>query len=477
MLIVTGNTISVFDLNPVEAAYQVREEFIYGYNAYIEYANTYDRLNPFYRNGSNLGRYSLLYTPIDALDTMYIMNLTDLTQETLKLICNYRNKDLFNVNMTVSMFNTVISLLGGLLSSYHLIQDECLKNLAIDLGERLMPVFTTKSPSGSNWLLVNLQTGVVNKEQGFIVDLAGLTTNIVEFGALSYVSKNMTYFKTAKNVLNYFYNHRSDIGFVGQQFQINSSISNLETLWPIDKTHIDAGIDSYYESQIKCWKLFNDSDCKLWWKHANSSIMKYLKYYQNIDDATLLWFRRINMFNGSEYNESGWYDLYSAYFAAELALAGNLKLAKQNQEANWFMWNKSNIEPGIYDFLNITDPQSDYSLNPENIESNYYLYMITNDTLYLNRAYIYLNDLISFCKCDNNTTECVGYTGLANVNTKQKQNDCPEFFFAETLKYLYLTFLRNEKKNPLIFDDYIFNTESHPIPKSWGKWVYQQLQQ
>ncbi|MCB0684439.1 MAG: glycoside hydrolase family 47 protein, partial [Saprospiraceae bacterium] len=40
----------------------------------------------------------------------------------------------------------------------------------------------------------------------------------------------------------------------------------------------------------------------------------------------------------------------------------------------------------------------------------------------------------------------------------------PTFFFAETLKYLYLTFTHG--KNDYPFGEYIFNTEAHPFKRS-----------
>lgn len=39
------------------------------------------------------------------------------------------------------------------------------------------------------------------------------------------------------------------------------------------------------------------------------------------------------------------------------------------------------------------------------------------------------------------------------------------FFYSETLKYLYLLF---SEKGPQFLDNYVFNTEAHPIPKYRG---------
>ena len=53
---------------------------------------------------------------------------------------------------------------------------------------------------------------------------------------------------------------------------------------------------------------------------------------------------------------------------------------------------------------------------------------------------------------------------LRDVTTKEQSDRMEGFFFAETLKYLYLLFAPPET---LRFDDVIFNTEAHPIQKTW----------
>ena len=57
-----------------------------------------------------------------------------------------------------------------------------------------------------------------------------------------------------------------------------------------------------------------------------------------------------------------------------------------------------------------------------------------------------------------------GYTSLNYVVTKEKGDRMHSFFFAETLKYLYLLLSPNDA---LKFDKYIFNTEAHPFRKKW----------
>eukprot|EP01083_Nonionella_stella_P199448 731350_1 len=132
------------------------------------------------------------------------------------------------------------------------------------------------------------------------------------------------------------------------------------------------------------------------------------------------------------------------------------------------MWDLYGITPFVYDFHNdeIIGPQ--YDLNPELFESNYYLYAVTHNNIYLQRAYQYVDALITYTKCIN-ITECAGYASIEDVRTMEKKSNCPSFWFAESLKFLYLTFMVNDTDNPLKFDDYVFTTEAHPVPKSWGK--------
>ena len=65
-----------------------------------------------------------------------------------------------------------------------------------------------------------------------------------------------------------------------------------------------------------------------------------------------------------------------------------------------------------------------------------------------------------FVKYDRAET---GYAALKSVVTKQQRDDMESFALAETFKYYYLLF------NPgaLDFDAVTFNTEAHPLRRSW----------
>jgi mannosidase alpha-like ER degradation enhancer 2 len=68
------------------------------------------------------------------------------------------------------------------------------------------------------------------------------------------------------------------------------------------------------------------------------------------------------------------------------------------------------------------------------------------------------DDFVKYCKTDE------GYAALKNVVTKERADSMQSFLFAETFKYFYLLFAAPPA---LKFERVIFNTEAHPIRKTW----------
>lgn len=78
---------------------------------------------------------------------------------------------------------------------------------------------------------------------------------------------------------------------------------------------------------------------------------------------------------------------------------------------------------------------SDYILRPEVLESNFYAWRVTGDTKYLDRA---ASAVESF---NRYLTANVGYAGIEDVNdvASAKIDDMESFWFAEVLKYLWVS--------------------------------------
>ena len=419
-------------------ANRVRGDFLHAWSGYKQYARGHDELKPLSKSFRDWYGTSLLMTPVDALDTMVLMGLTEQAKEDRELI----DKQLsFDKDIYVKNFEITIRLLGGLLSSYQLSGDKRLLELADDLGERLLPAFN--SPTGMPYVFVNLRTGMVRGVESNPAEIGSL---LIEFGTLSKLTGKTIYYEKAKHALVEVYNRRSPIGLVG------SSI-NVETgKWTNPISHISGGIDSYYEYLLKAAILFGDKDCEQMWKQSIAAINKYLAH----ERPDGLWYGQADMNTGKR--TTTYYGALDAFFPAVLVLSGDMDRAARLQESGYRMWNFAGIEPDGFDYVKrqITNPE--YPLRPEIIESAYYLYHATHDAKYLAMGQTFLDSLVKYCRTDD------GFAALKDVRTKQKDDAMESFFFAETLKYLYLLFAPPDTLN---FDSIIFNTEAHPLKRSF----------
>jgi mannosidase alpha-like ER degradation enhancer 2 len=122
------------------------------------------------------------------------------------------------------------------------------------------------------------------------------------------------------------------------------------------------------------------------------------------------------------------------------------------------MWNKYGIESEQFNYVTMDTVDPRYQLNPEIMESAYYLYQYTNDPRYIEMGKVFLKNLKLYCRMDE------GYSGLKNVATKERTDLMESYFLAETWKYLYLLFAPPET---LEFKKIVFNTEAHPMRKTW----------
>ncbi len=424
--------------SPGPMALQVRGEFLHSWNAYKQYAWGHDELTPLSQDHHDWYSAPLLMTPVDALDTMLMMGLTDEATKTRDLIAKNLS---FDRDIEVKNFEITIRLLGGLLSSYQLSGDARLLELAENLGNRLLPVFN--SPTGMPYMYVNLKTG---KTRGAESNPAEIGTLLLEFGTLSKLTGKPIYYDKAKRALVELYSRRSAIGLVG-------SAINVETgKWTDTTSHISGGIDSYYEYLLKSWLLFDDVDCKKMWESSIKSINKYLA------DTTHggLWYGQADMNTGKRISTQ--YGALDAFFPAVLARSGDIDRARRLQESSYKMWTAFGIEPEMIDYSTMKVLSPAYQLRPEIIESAYYLSYYTRDPRYQEMGSTFLLGLVRYCKTD------AGYAALSDVEKKTKRDRMESYFLAETLKYLYLLFAPRETLN---LNKVVFNTEAHPLRRTW----------
>src|SRR5262245_52646775 len=65
------------EVNKVELAEKVRQEFLHSWNGYKQYAWGHDSLKPLSKSYHDWYDVSLLMTPVDAMDTMYLMGFKE----------------------------------------------------------------------------------------------------------------------------------------------------------------------------------------------------------------------------------------------------------------------------------------------------------------------------------------------------------------------------------------------------------------
>ncbi|CAG7831190.1 unnamed protein product, partial [Allacma fusca] len=124
-----------------------------------------------------------------------------------------------------------------------------------------------------------------------------------------------------------------------------------------------------------------------------------------------------------------------------------------------------NSGPEVFHFNNETEAKGisagdkRYILRPEVIESYFVLYRLTRDPKYRDWGWSAAQAIQKYSQAGPGR----GFSGLNNVDSANPGQDDSQqtFFLAETLKYLYLLF-----SNPglISLDQWVFNTECHPLP-------------
>ncbi|WP_434031546.1 glycoside hydrolase family 47 protein [[Pseudomonas] boreopolis] len=430
---------AVDDAEAARLAEQVREQTRHAWQGYMQYAKGHDDLKPLSGKPRDWYPVPLLMSPVDALDTLLLLGLDKEANEARELIVGQLS---FDQDIEVQNFEVTIRLLGGLLSAYQMTHDERLLKLADDLGRRLSPVFD--SPTGLPYTHVNLRTG---KTRGKISNPAETGTLLLEFGTLAKLTGKQEYYDKAKRALVETYKRRSKIGLVG----LNIDVETGE--WTNKDASIAGGIDSYYEYLLKCWKLFGDEDCKRMWEDSIGPVNRYLADEVRGGE---LWYGHADMDSGKR--TATLYGALDAFMPGLLALGGDLDRAKRLQESGLKMWRLHGIEPESLDYAAMEVRSPGYALRPEIVESAYYLYHYTGDARYRGMGKVFFEDFVRDTRTEH------GFAALKDVRSKEKDDSMESFLFAETFKYYYLLFA---PKTALDFDGVVFNTEAHPLRRTW----------
>src|SRR3954447_23915114 len=250
--------------------------------------------------------YHLGLTLIEALDTLWVMELDAEFHEGVEWI--KANLD-FDVDGEVSVFETSIRLVGGLLSAYHACGDPVLLEKARDLADRLLPSFAA-SPIGIPHRYINLRTGALRGQE---TNPAETGTFLPEFGFLSRATGDDRYRAAAKRALVSMFERRSRIGLLAD------SIDCMTGEWKSRRATIGPPSDSYYEYLWDGWDLLGDRECLAMYRACTAAILKH----QPQTTAGNLWFVDVDFETGKRINWDQ--DELASFYGGLLAQGGNVR--------------------------------------------------------------------------------------------------------------------------------------------------------
>jgi mannosyl-oligosaccharide alpha-1,2-mannosidase len=451
---------------------EVKREFVKqmmkdAWDDYERYAWGENELKPVSKTGhtgSIFGDSKIGATIVDSLDSLYIMGLTQEYQAGRDWVAENLNFD--TVSAAVSVFETNIRFMGGLLSAYAFTGDEMYKEKAHQLGKRLLPAFN--SPSGLPYAYINLTTGLPPNPDGQLV-LAELGTLHLEFYYLSEITGDPIYKEKVDKVREVL---KLAVKPNGLYWNFMSA-----TTGEFVREHVSIGAlgDSFYEYLLKAYIQLGDNEARQMYDEAMNAFVandlvrvskpSHLMYIAEWDNG------QVNDIVG-----------HLACFAGGMFALGShvdprppgtpererdMEIGKNftNTCHESYIRSASRIGPEIFRFTDgleaITDRNNEkgYILRPEVVESYFILFRLTGDTKYRDWGWDAALALQKYCKAGPGR----GYSGLRDVYSENPTQDDVQqsFFLAETLKYLYLLFSSNDL---ISLDEWVFNTECHPLP-------------
>ncbi|XGW04411.1 hypothetical protein V3C99_015526 [Haemonchus contortus] len=443
---------------------KVVEMMLHAWNGYKNYSWGANELKPVARTRHTqpiFGGPLMPATIVDAADTLWIMDLKEEYEEARNYI-----KENFNMTLatgTLSVFETTIRFLGGLLSLYALTGEDFYVEKARSVGEALLPAFNT--PSGIPKSNIHMNTKHASNygwADGGSSILSELGTLHLEFTYLSHVAKAPLFAKKVKKVRD----------VLDRQNKPNGLYTNFispETGKFTMNRHVSLGAlgDSFYEYLLKSWLQSGKTDMqakRMYWE-TSTAIQKSMIFKSKTGLTYVAELR-----NGLPDHKMSHLSCFSVGMFALQAMneeepekrASTMKLAEELGRTchESYVRTTTHIGPEMFYFSGIDEATSrngehGYILRPEVIEGFFYLWRVTKNNMYRDWVWDAIEAIDKYCRVE------AGFTGLDNVyNPYQGRDDVQQsFFLAETLKYAYLTF---SDKIPM--DRWVFNTEAHPLP-------------
>ncbi|KAF8337707.1 glycoside hydrolase family 47 protein [Amanita rubescens] len=463
--------------------------------AYERDAMGSDEYHPIRRMGTNFSSDGGIgYMIVDALDTIQLMGLGEEYERARRWILESLS---FDRDENYNVFETTIRVLGGLLSSYHLSNNDTLfLNKAVDLADRLLPAFDTSSGVPQAMSNLGEQIGIYDIGHGGLVSTAEVTTLQLEFRYLSYLTGDYKYWDKAENVMKIIKDLTKPMGLAP------IFMSPQEGKFASSEIRLGSRGDSYYEYLLKQYiqtnqtepvyrEMYDEAMKAVHDRLVKKSLTRGLTYTVELVPN--------HPWDGSGWKESPKQDHLVCFLGGSLMLGTqfggsntvNTRDWKTGQRliegcmathetetglspeiaywrvegdnlgkdypGDWYIKGSYRITRGGTRTKGTTY-DSRYILRPETVESLFLAYRLTGEEKYREWGWDILQSIEKYCRVSSG-----GYTSIFDVDSKDSRKDdkMETFFLAETLKYLYLLF-SDDTVVPL--NEYVFNTEAHPMP-------------
>eukprot|EP00727_Mastigamoeba_balamuthi_P004569 m51a1_g1411 putative alpha mannosidase (617) ;mRNA; f:18153-20665 len=442
----------------------------HAWNGYVGSAWGSDEVRPV--TGAAFEWLGLGASIVDSLDTLRLMRLDDELSSARAWVDEYLA---FDSDLNVSVFETSIRVLGGLLSVYDLTRDSVYLDKAVRCADILVDRAFSRD-DGLPYATINFYT----REAFGKPNLAEAGSFQLEFLYLSRLTGDPKYREAAERSWDALTRYATE---------------DLHGLYPVDLRSGSGGIaslggasDSFYEYLLKSWIALGGPDAAAAGAGAGGWAPRLRAMYDDATDAIMK--RMVKVTRSGLVFVSDVNSTHSILVMEHLAcfapgmlalgsLHGNATLAAGNHRSReHFALSKSlartcremyrtqptGLGPEFVahsaaaegdDFVATTNRQ--YLLRPEVVESYFYLWRYTHDERYRRWGWEVVEALERHCRAPH------GYSTLydVTVGTPVMADAMPSYFLAETLKYLWLLF-SDDGVVPL--DRYVFNTEGHPFP-------------
>ncbi|KFB35981.1 AGAP000558-PA-like protein [Anopheles sinensis] len=443
----------------------VRQMMIHAWSNYKLYAWGKNELRPLSKRGhsnSIFGSFDLGATIVDGLDTLYLMGLHKEFDEGRDWV--ERKFTLENVDADLSVFETNIRFVGGFLTCYAFTGDRLFLEKAKYVADKLLPAFQT--PTGIPYALVNVRNGV-SKNYGWASGgssiLSEFGTLHLEFSYLSDITGDTVYRDRVQTI-------RAVLKDIEKPKGLYPNYLNPKTgKWGQQHMSLGALGDSFYEYLLKAWiqSGHEDDEAREMYDEAMQAIIQHMV---RRTPSGLVYVSDMK-FDRLEHKMD-----HLACFAGGLFGLGSTTLTNQYSQRYMeigegltntchesYIRTYTRLGPESFRFNDgveakaLKAQEKYYILRPETFESYFIMWRLTHDQKYREWGWDAVQALEKHCRTQT------GYSGLKNVyHTDPVKDDVQQsFFLAETLKYLYLLF-SDDSLLPL--DEWVFNTEAHPLP-------------